>query len=168
MSRVLRNTYAKYVKNVEAHEPSPSDPPARIEKLDQRIVVVIDKERRAGDEQEVLWTVEELCSKCRGKGGSPRSKKVQCRVCKGLGYLHIQRGASFRWKKTCDQCHGQGFEVEEACVECQAYGKLAKLHRRKFKIPKNLESPESFDGLGHFSFDGKSRGRLIIQWTRKI
>ncbi len=141
--------------------------PARVEKLDQRIIVIVDLGKRSGQSQEVQWSVEEVCAHCRGSGGSSRSKRVRCKSCAGLGYKMISRGASFRWKKTCEECHGQGAQVEEACKDCQAYGKTVRLQKRSFVIPKDLSKLEVYEALGHESFDSKTRGRLYIQWLKR-
>jgi len=165
-SNSLLNSYLK-VKN-SSPNPVPAEVATRIEKLDQRIVAVIETRKKPGDQQEVTWSVEELCTKCRGRGGNPGIKKIQCGPCRGLGYQLIQRGASFRWKKTCETCHGLGYEIKDSCVECQGYGKVATLQKKVFQIPKDVSGSVCFEGLGHHSFDGKSRGLLWIQWTKKI
>ncbi len=162
----LLNSYLKFKNNPPIS--APHEPATRIEKLDQRIMAVIESGKKLGDQQEVTWSVEELCAKCRGKGGSPGAKKLQCGPCRGLGYQLIQRGASFRWKKTCETCHGLGYEIKDSCLECQGYGKVATLQKKSFQIPKDISNPVGYQELGHFSFDGKSRGQLWIQWTKKI
>lgn len=138
----------------------------RIENLDIRIIVPLDRSKLAGSVHSIKLSVENVCQTCRGLGESAQSKRTRCKKCSGLGYQMIRRGESFRWKKTCEACHGEGVELTEACKACGGYGKVLELEEIKISTPSLVDSrsPILYQGLGHHSFDGKTRGNLWVTW----
>lgn len=135
------------------------------ESLDIHVMLNLDLSQRT---QALELVTEEVCSSCRGKGGTSRSIQQTCKNCAGLGYQLIRRGA-FRWKKTCDNCRGMGVEILSACSSCQGYGKVSKRQTVHIPTPKDWDgkSPSVFKGLGNQSFDGKTRGDLWVNWIKK-
>lgn len=111
---------------------------------------------------------DEICHDCRGVGGNSQSIQQTCKVCAGLGYQLIRRGA-FRWKKTCESCRGRGYEVLSACKKCHGYGKISIIKEVHLPIPKDadLSRPVVYPNLGHAAFDGKRRGTLWVTWREK-
>lgn len=143
-------------------------PVERAESLDLRIVVVKEPLLNPGDIQEVPVSLERVCKDCRGKGDRSTSTRVRCQKCGGDGFHLIQRGSSFRWKKTCERCFGQGYEIKSACPQCQGYGKSSALEVVKLSVPESFDEPVAYRELGHYSFDGKSRGTLWVTWRMRL
>jgi molecular chaperone DnaJ len=116
----------------------------------------------------ISYSAEEICPDCRGVGGNSQSIQQTCKLCAGLSYQLIRRGA-FRWKKTCDSCRGRGYEVLSACKKCDGYGKISSIKEVHLPIPKSLDQPQTvaYPHLGHEAFDSKRRGTLWVSWRIK-
>jgi len=139
----------------------------RNDELDIHLLVEIPNSS-LGQVQKIEMQLETLCVDCKGRGGTSQSVKVTCKNCAGLAYQLIRRGA-FRWKKTCQDCSGRGYAVIGACASCEGCGKIKGRATVDLAVPsKALESAVRYSNLGHFGFDGITRGDLWITWRIKI
>ena|GEM_PF-3602338 len=140
----------------------------RAEELDIRILVGLSPKEQKRKTKEIELEIQEACPSCRGMGGGSHSVQHTCKLCAGMGYQLIRRGA-FRWKKTCENCHGMGYEVAEACQQCLGYGKIQVKKRIQLALPSTIDPrlPVQYKGQGHGSFNGLNRGDLWVIWKQK-
>ncbi len=139
------------------------------ESLDIHLVLPLtEDETTFGGRQKFQFQFEKPCSECRGSGMPTKPERVQCRRCDGLGYYLINRGAN-RWKKNCENCGGRGFALKGPCPNCHGRGKILQEQFVDMKIEKGAKFSDTvcIKELGNFSYDGKRRGDLWVQLTRK-
>jgi len=76
----------------------------------------------------------ELCTDCRGRGGS----RTDCSACRGTGQIR-QSSGFFTIARTCPTCRGQGSTVAKACATCRGAGRHRVERKIQVKIPAGIE-----------------------------
>ncbi|MDE1851423.1 MAG: DnaJ domain-containing protein [Candidatus Micrarchaeota archaeon] len=82
------------------------------------------------------------CPTCKGTGGDPGSKQVQCSACNGNGRRRIQQNSFFgRFEAitTCDRCRGRGRIYERSCRTCGGNGIVSVIERVRIRVNKTGE-----------------------------
>ena len=106
--------------------------------------IEIDLEEAAfGTEKKISFDKYEMCSHCKGLGGT---KVEQCSSCHGTGYVQNTKRTFFGVFSTtanCSKCNGQGAVVKDRCKFCGGEGKIIKEKTIRVKIPAGIESGTS-------------------------
>ncbi|MDE1823949.1 MAG: DnaJ domain-containing protein [Candidatus Micrarchaeota archaeon] len=79
------------------------------------------------------------CPTCKGSGGEPGSKQVQCSSCNGSGRRRIQQNSFFgRFEAitTCERCKGRGRVYEKSCRTCNGNGIVSVIERVRIRVNK--------------------------------
>lgn len=85
------------------------------------------------------------CPTCRGTGGDPGSKQVQCSACNGSGRRRIQQNSFFgRFEAItmCERCKGRGKVYERSCRTCGGNGIVNVVERVRIRVDKIGEESE--------------------------
>ncbi len=77
----------------------------------------------------------EVCSECRGQGGS----RTTCSTCQGSGQLR-QSNSFIMIARTCPKCQGQGSTLSKACTQCRGNGRVSIERKIQVKVPAGIES----------------------------
>lgn len=120
-----------------------------------------------GAEEEIEIAHLEECTKCKGTGAEPGSKKITCPKCNGMG--QVQRVTRtmmghFTQVSPCPDCHGAGTIIENPCSECKGEGRASKKKKLTIKIPKGVESGVKMrvSGAGDAGKNGGPTGDLYV------
>lgn len=113
-----------------------------------------------GEEVEVKYVRRNLCSKCKGVGGS----SITCSSCNGQG-TRITRGPNMTVQTTCNVCGGMGKTLGETCEDCQGGYSGSEEKSFKFNIPPGVEDHMRFvrNGMGEPCADSEGiPGNLYV------
>jgi len=81
----------------------------------------------------------DTCSKCKGEGAKPGTKKIKCIQCAGTGQVMSSAGF-FSIARTCSRCHGEGEIIETPCVQCHGQGRVKVEKKIDVKIPAGVDN----------------------------
>lgn len=113
-----------------------------------------------GGKYEFTVTKDEICSACKGKGGS---EVAPCANCGGSG--HVQSGQGFfSLSRPCPQCHGRGTVIKKPCPTCHGTGSQRKNKSYSLKIPAGAHTGQKLrlKGQGSVTARGGAPGDLIV------
>ncbi len=95
----------------------------------------------AGVEQEIEFTRQDVCDKCKGTGGKPGAKPVDCVTCGGVG--KVRRGGGFFQMITpCPQCNGAGKAYPENCTKCDGEGRVPLKRQLSVSVPAGIRDTQ--------------------------
>ena len=125
------------------------------------------EEAAFGVERSVLLNKTAACDVCKGSGGAPDTKFVDCKTCNGKGKIKEVKGTffgSFATEKVCETCSGRGKTPEKQCSNCRGAGVLKKEQDIKIKIPAGIDNGEMIrlTGMGE-AISGGQAGDLYIK-----
>ncbi len=105
----------------------------------------------------------EVCSECRGSGGTSRLKTRPCMPCNGTGQVQDTRG-SMRFAAPCRQCQGSGRMPVGDCSRCSGGGFTQKVESLRVKIPAGVRqgSRVRVAGKGDSGMLGGPSGDLFL------
>ena len=138
---------------------------------DLRYTMVVSLyESICGSDKEIEYSFEDLCSKCKGLGGT---NKVECKICGGTGMITetIRRGnMQIVNQSVCIACGGRGFTVQDKCEVCGGSGVVERKEKLVIKIHPNM--PEGsvlrVAGKGTSGKNGGPNGDLLVKLKIKI
>ncbi len=116
-----------------------------------------------GCEKEIRYKRPIQCSRCKGEGAEPGSKKTTCSTCGGSGQLSSNRGfISFR--QVCPNCQGAGVSVDKPCTQCHGEGRKMDTSTVKVRIPAGVSTGSKLRsaGKGEAGHMGGQSGDLYI------
>ena len=116
-----------------------------------------------GLEKKIIYTTHKKCSSCKGSGGEPGSKPVECDYCDGKGKIRSSQGF-FTVQQTCPQCDGYGETISKACSTCRGNGKVQSDENVSVKIPKGVDDGTRIrlSGKGEAGFKAAGNGDLYL------
>ncbi|MBN1326105.1 molecular chaperone DnaJ [Candidatus Falkowbacteria bacterium] len=108
-----------------------------------------------------------VCEKCKGSGGEPGSKMVECRTCSGQGKVRkVQRTilGNIQTVSVCDECLGEGKVFEKKCSKCSGQGRIKEKKDLEVKIPAGVDDGTTLkvSGEGEAGLRGNRAGDLYI------
>lgn len=81
----------------------------------------------------------EPCSRCKGSGAEPGSRKITCSACRGRG--SVSTGMGFiSLSQVCPQCRGEGEIIEKHCSSCRGEGRVEISKSVKVNIPAGVNT----------------------------
>jgi molecular chaperone DnaJ len=131
---------------------------------DVRVQVELDlAEAAAGVTKQVRFRRADVCTTCRGTGGTEKSKRQSCQTCGGRGAV-LQGGGFFTIQRACPQCNGQGTFLTDPCRDCGGQGLVLKEVTVPVNVPAGIDSGMEYivDGEGHVGDRGAPRGDLRV------
>lgn len=109
------------------------------------------------------------CSRCRGQGAEPGTKKKTCETCKGSGEVQESRRTFFgvfSQIRTCSACGGLGEYPETVCRDCGGDGRVRALEKLSIPVPAGADTGNviKISGKGEEApRSGSGPGDLIVQ-----
>jgi molecular chaperone DnaJ len=95
-------------------------------------------EAATGRKKTVEFDRHEPCSRCRGVGAEPGSRKEMCGYCGGHGQV-VQAAGIMRIQTTCPSCHGAGELIKTPCTACQGSGTVLKHVVTEVNVPAGVD-----------------------------
>src|SRR3989344_8976641 len=108
------------------------------------------------------------CSRCKGEGSEPGTKKSHCEACKGSGEIQESKRTFFgvfSQVRTCPTCNGLGEYPETACRECGGDGRVRALEKLSLPVPAGIDNGNviRISGKGEEGPRGGRAGDLIVE-----
>ena len=115
------------------------------------------EEAAKGLTKTILVPRREVCTECRGQGGS----RTDCLACAGTG--QVQQSAGFMIiARTCSRCHGQGSTINKVCSHCRGAGTMEVERKIQVKIPAGIDSGMRLRIAGQGEGGVGGRGDLYV------
>ncbi len=134
---------------------------------DVRVEIELElAEAASGVTKQLRFRREDVCSACRGSGGTEKSKRRDCQTCAGHGAV-LQGGGFFAVQRTCPTCKGRGSQLSDPCKECQGNGRVPREGTVPVEIPAGIDSNMEFivEGEGDAGDQKDPRGDLRVLVT---
>lgn len=133
----------------------------------QTDVEISFEEMVSGARRELRLYKRVACSRCRGEGGEPGTKKNTCRQCGGSGQIRKNQRSFFGMVSqivTCPECRGEGAVYEKKCSQCGGDGRVKENETVPIDIPAGIENGQaiSISGQGEAGEKGASSGDLYV------
>jgi len=135
--------------------------------LGARVAIDLDEAFR-GTTRELTLERAAPCNECKGSGGAPGSRKVQCSTCHGRG--QVQRAqrtvfGSIVQVTHCPACGGSGARIENPCTACKGAGTARRQQTVEVKIPTGVDDGDRLrlSGQGEQLVPGGRPGDLYIE-----
>ncbi|XP_061576427.1 dnaJ homolog subfamily A member 3, mitochondrial-like isoform X2 [Cololabis saira] len=113
--------------------------------FDQRPEYVMEltfAEAAKGANKELSVNIDDVCSRCDGKGNEPGTRVSQCHYCNGTGMETINTGP-FMMRTTCRRCSGKGSIINTPCALCQGSGQIKKRQTVTVPVPAGVENGQT-------------------------
>ena len=122
------------------------------------------KEVLTGIKKEISFYGHSTCSKCKGSGAKPGTKRKNCPQCQGRGQQVSQKGF-FSFSSTCSYCKGQGTILEHPCGSCYGKGISKKRRTLSVNIPPGVNSGTKLrlQGEGEPGLRGGTAGDFYLE-----
>lgn len=131
----------------------------------RKSVEVSFEEAAHGCDKEVVYERVDLCARCSGRGGEPRTRIETCAACGGRGKVRFQQALfPIAVERPCSRCRGTGQIPTVPCSGCQGTG-LSKAQRKlEVQIPPGIEtgSVRTVDGAGNRTRADRPAGDLEL------
>ncbi len=119
-----------------------------------------------GVEKELNYSVDDVCSHCKGTGAEVGHKFVSCETCHGTGQVNRVVNTVFgqiQQTTTCEKCHGRGQRPSKLCTVCDGRGIEHLRQNVKIKIPAGIDDGATIrlNSHGEAIFNGE-RGDLFV------
>ena len=114
-----------------------------------------------GMQRKITFSRYDECSRCKGSGAQPGTKKETCTTCGGRGA--VTSGMGFiNFQQTCPKCGGEGVMIKHPCLQCQGQGMVAGKKTMSITIPAGVDTGSilRMQGEGHYA--GGGRGDLFV------
>jgi molecular chaperone DnaJ len=120
-----------------------------------------------GGEKELRFRRMSVCSRCKGSGGEPESKKESCPTCNGTGEVRrVQQSLFGQMVQVgeCPACHGRGSTYGTVCTRCRGEGRVDEEAHVKVRIPPGVENESQirYSGEGSAGLQGGAGGDLYV------
>lgn len=92
-----------------------------------------------GSQHEMVLSLLDECSACRGSGLADGSKRESCSRCRGAGTV-VTASGFFQVRQTCPSCGGSGEIISNPCRECRGEGRVKTRKTITLKIPPGVET----------------------------
>lgn len=118
-------------------------------------------EAAKGVERKINIARYENCSKCKGEGAKPGTKKKKCSTCNGQGQV-MQSTGFFSMATTCPKCKGEGSIIDKPCPDCYGQGKIKINRKITVKIPGGVDTGSNLRITGEGEQGKASPGDLYV------
>lgn len=95
-----------------------------------------------GTEADLVLSLEDTCTHCKGTTVEPGYSLKTCDVCKGSGQVvNVTRTifGNIQQASVCPKCHGSGKIPEKVCSVCHGKGTQSKRQTIRLKIPAGID-----------------------------
>jgi molecular chaperone DnaJ len=125
------------------------------------------KEAAFGIKKEVEYNLDQICSKCGGRGSETEEGIETCSTCGGMGKVRITRQTligNMVTTSTCEDCRGTGRIIKKPCGECTGKGYLNVKKKIKVDIPAGIHDGDQLrvSGKGNSAGMDSESGDLYI------
>jgi molecular chaperone DnaJ len=131
----------------------------------RKTIEISFEEAARGCDKQITYERVDVCSRCNGRGGEPRTHVESCAACGGRGRVRFQQALfPIAVERPCSRCRGTGQIPSVPCTGCGGSG-LSKSERRlEVQIPAGIESGSvrSVDGAGNRTRPDKAAGDLEL------
>jgi molecular chaperone DnaJ len=116
-----------------------------------------------GGEVEITFNRRTACPECRGSGAARESGRQDCPDCASTGFTTVEKGP-LSTRVECRGCRGRGYVIEKACAVCREAGLVERLEKVTVEIPPGVSSGSETRGigLGHQDPSGGPPGDLLV------
>jgi molecular chaperone DnaJ len=132
--------------------------------LRQKLTISFE-ESVLGATKEITYNRLDVCGRCSGSGGEPKSRVETCRACNGRGRVRFQQGVlPIAIERPCSSCRGKGSIPREPCVECTGSGLVKTSRTLEVTIPAGIEhgATRLIEGAGNRTRPEKASGDLEL------
>ena len=131
-------------------------------------IVIPLKTAVTGEDRDVKFQAEVVCSTCDGSGNEPGSKQITCPECSGTGQIVRRVNSLFgtiQQSSICPKCRGSGKVPEKACHTCHGEGRVSKQKTVKVHIPAGISDGQALriTGQGEAGRQGGKAGDLYVR-----
>lgn len=124
-------------------------------------------ESAQGLKKEMIHSVHQTCSRCKGNMAEPGTAIKECPTCKGLGYTTRTQQTilgTFAQQVTCGACHGEGKKPEKVCTLCRGEGREYAKRSLSVEIPAGIADGQMIriTGKGEAPRGGGLPGDLFV------
>lgn len=123
------------------------------------------EEAAHGCRKELTYERVDVCARCSGRGGEPRTQVDSCAACGGRGRVRFQQALfPIAVERPCSRCRGSGQIPSVPCVTCAGSGLSRSERRLEVQIPPGIESGSIrvVDGAGNRLHPDRPPGDLEI------
>ena len=123
-----------------------------------------------GGDKEFEYSFKDICSECKGLGGTEKEKCIECG---GTGRItKVNRSANVEMinQTTCNNCKGRGFIIMNSCKTCGGIGVVNRNEKIIIKLKPNIinGSIMRIAGKGNSGINGGPNGDLLIKLEVEI
>ena len=119
-----------------------------------------------GKSEELILTLDDECSHCKGTTVEPGHSMKTCPTCKGAGQQVRLMNTMFgqiQQAVTCETCRGKGKVPEVVCTRCRGTGTERREQRITVKIPAGIDDGSTIRLREHGeAIGGGSKGDLYV------
>ena len=136
--------------------------PTRGQDLEYRIEIpFLDGIR--GTQTRIRASRRDVCSRCKGTGGTSGAGQRSCPRCEGTGKTQDVRGI-ISFSTPCPQCEGSGSIRVGNCSQCSGEGLVQKVENLRVRIPAGLKTGSRIrvPGKGDAAAFGGPAGDLFL------
>ena len=113
--------------------------------------------------------LNEVCSKCQGKGGF---KEKTCARCNGRGVIVVEQKSMFgifQTQTVCNECGGDGKTFVDVCTNCSGTGHTKQNKEIVVTIPEGVDNGYQLriSGKGEAGINGGPNGDIYIEFVVK-
>lgn len=115
--------------------------PTRGRDVETRITLTFE-EAVFGKDEELILTLDDECTHCKGTTVEPGHSMKTCETCKGAGQQVRLMNTMFgqiQQAVTCETCRGKGKVPEVVCSRCKGSGTERREQRITVKIPAGID-----------------------------
>ncbi len=132
--------------------------------IKQSVSVSLEEAAR-GCDKTVHYECTDVCSRCTGSGGEPKTEVSSCGACDGRGRVRFQQGMlPFAVERPCSRCRGRGRIPTTPCTECRGSGLVKAKRKAEVSIPPGVDSGSSrvVSEAGHRTHLDRPAGDLEV------
>ena len=144
------------------HSRADSARPARGQDLEYQIEIPF-LDAIQGNQSRIRVSRRDVCSRCKGSGGTSGAGERPCSGCEGTGKTQDVRGI-ISFSTPCPQCGGNGSIPVGNCSQCRGEGLVQKVESLRVRIPAGLKigSRIRVPGKGDGAAFGGPAGDLFL------
>ncbi|MEO5949176.1 MAG: molecular chaperone DnaJ [Candidatus Saccharimonas sp.] len=139
--------------------------PTRGRDVETRITLTFE-EAVFGKDEELIMTLDDECSHCKGTTVEPGHSMKTCETCKGAGQQVRLMNTMFgqiQQAVTCETCRGKGHVPEVVCTQCRGTGTERREQRITVKIPAGIDDGATIRLREHGeAIGGGGKGDLFV------
>jgi len=139
--------------------------PTRGRDVETRITLTFE-EAVFGKDEELIMTLDDECTHCKGTTVEPGHSMKTCETCKGAGQQVRLMNTMFgqiQQAVTCETCRGKGKIPEVVCSQCRGTGTERREQRITVKIPAGIDDGATIRLREHGeAIGGGGKGDLFV------